>query len=57
MLKTDRIKFLKLVLVATDHVVVVDWKPLVGVDRDTEKPRVGVNKKLHVSESFNENST
>ena len=35
---------LTLVLVTDDNVVVVDGKPLVGVDSDTEETRVGVDQ-------------
>ena len=40
---------LSLALVATDDVVVIDGKPFVGVDSDTEETRVGVDQESSVS--------
>ena len=40
---------LSLALVAADNVVVVDGEPLVGVDSDTEKTRVGVDQESNVT--------
>ena len=40
---------LSLALVAADNVVVIDGKPLVGVDSDTEKTRVGVDQESNVT--------
>ena len=40
---------LTLVLVAHDDVVIVDGKPLVGVDGDTEETGVGVDQETNVT--------
>lgn len=40
---------LSLALVATDDVVVVHGKPLIGIDGDTEETGVGVDHELLVS--------
>ena len=40
---------LSLGLVATDNVVIVDRKPLVGIDGDTEETRVGVDQETNIT--------
>ena len=40
---------LSLALVTTDNVVIVYWKPLVGIDSDTEETRVGIDQESDVT--------
>ena len=40
---------LSLSLVTTDNVVIVDRKPFVGVDGDTEETRVSVDQKANIT--------
>ena len=40
---------LSLALVTTNNVIVVYWEPLVGIDSDTEKTGIGVDKESDVS--------
>ena len=38
-----------LALVTTNNVIVIYWKPLVGVDSDTEKTGIGVDQESDIS--------
>ena len=40
---------LSLALVATNNMVVVYWKPLIGIDSDTEETRVGVDQESDIT--------
>ena len=40
---------LSLALVTTNNMIVIYWKPLIGIDSDTEETRIGVDQKSDIS--------
>ena len=35
-------------LIAAHHVIVVNWEPLVGVNRNAKEPRIRVDQEAHI---------